>query len=73
LTALVQGGVDNPLLDDLGIQAVDMAAGSACFEIDLRARHLNRQGSLHGGVIVTLLDMQVWQRQTARSSATPSP
>jgi uncharacterized protein (TIGR00369 family) len=50
------GGMDNPLLRDLGIEAVGMAEGTACFEIDLLARHLNHQGSLHGGVIATMLD-----------------
>jgi uncharacterized protein (TIGR00369 family) len=50
------GGADNPLLDYLGIQLVDVAAGHATFEIDVDQRHLNRQGSLQGGVAATLLD-----------------
>lgn len=50
------GGVDNPLLDYLGIECVDVAAGRATFQIDVEARHLNRQGSLQGGVAATLLD-----------------
>jgi len=35
---------------------VDVAAGHATFEIDVDQRHLNRQGSLQGGVAATLLD-----------------
>ena len=47
---------DNPLLDDLGIRRVDHQAGRCTFEMDVQARHLNRQGSLQGGVTATLLD-----------------
>ena len=50
------GGVDNPLLDYLGIELVDVGAGHATFQIDVDQRHLNRQGSLQGGVAATLLD-----------------
>jgi len=47
---------DNPLLDDLGIRLVDAAPGRCTFELDIEPRHLNRQGSLQGGVTATLLD-----------------
>lgn len=50
------GGADNPLLEHLGIRLVEVGAGRATFEIDVQARHLNRQGSLQGGVVATLLD-----------------
>lgn len=50
------GGVDNPLLEHLGIRLVDVAQGSAAFEMDVEPRHLNRQRSLQGGVAATLLD-----------------
>jgi uncharacterized protein (TIGR00369 family) len=50
------GGADNPLLEYLGIELVDVQPGRASFDIDLGARHLNRQGSLQGGVAATLLD-----------------
>jgi uncharacterized protein (TIGR00369 family) len=50
------GGADNPLLEYLGIELVDVEPGRASFGIDLGARHLNRQGSLQGGVAATLLD-----------------
>ena len=50
------GGVDNPLLEYLGIRLVEVGTGRASFEVDVDNRHLNRQGSLHGGVAATLLD-----------------
>ena len=50
------GGADNPLLEYLGIRIVDVSAGHASFELDVDARHLNRQGSVQGGVVATLLD-----------------
>jgi uncharacterized protein (TIGR00369 family) len=49
-------GGDNPLLEHLGIRLVEARAGHAAFEIDVDPRHLNRQGSLQGGVAATLLD-----------------
>jgi uncharacterized protein (TIGR00369 family) len=50
------GGDDNPLLQHLGIELAEAEAGRAVFRIDIDRRHLNRQGSLHGGVAATLLD-----------------
>jgi uncharacterized protein (TIGR00369 family) len=47
---------DNPLLDYLGIELVEWKPGLAIFELDIQARHLNRQGTLQGGVTATLLD-----------------
>jgi uncharacterized protein (TIGR00369 family) len=47
---------DNPLLADLGIELVDVGPGRASFQIELGPRHLNRQGSLQGGVAATMLD-----------------
>lgn len=49
-------GADNPLLQHLGIRLVDVGRGHAAFEIDVDERHLNRQRSLQGGVVATLLD-----------------
>ena len=48
--------MDNPLLEDLGVRLVEWQPGLAVFELDLAPRHLNRQGSLQGGVTATLLD-----------------
>lgn len=50
------GGAGNPLLDYLGIRLDRVGRGQASFEIDVEPRHLNRLGSLHGGVTATLLD-----------------
>jgi len=50
------GGSDNPLLEHLGIALIDVEPGRASFGIELGERHLNRQGSLQGGVAATLLD-----------------
>lgn len=50
------GGIDNPLLRHLGIELAEATAGRAVFCIDIDPRHLNRQGSLQGGVAATLLD-----------------
>ncbi|SOY68725.1 ABC transporter substrate-binding protein [Cupriavidus taiwanensis] len=47
---------DNPLLDYLGIRLASVGDGRCAFELDLEPRHLNRQGSVQGGVIATLLD-----------------
>jgi uncharacterized protein (TIGR00369 family) len=50
------GGADNPLLEHLGIHLLDVGRDRATFEIELAERHLNRQGSLQGGVAATMLD-----------------
>lgn len=47
---------DNPLLDDLGIRLTSVTHGACTLELDIEPRHLNRQGSLQGGVSATLLD-----------------
>jgi uncharacterized protein (TIGR00369 family) len=31
-------------------------AGEACFEIEIGPEHLNRHGSVHGGVLMAMLD-----------------
>lgn len=46
----------NPLLSDLGIGLQDWTQGRAVFDMPVLPRHLNRQGTLQGGVIATLLD-----------------
>ncbi|SDC68638.1 uncharacterized domain 1-containing protein [Cupriavidus sp. YR651] len=47
---------DNPLLDDLGIRLTNVGRGECTFTLDIEPRHLNRQGTLQGGVSATLLD-----------------
>jgi len=48
--------MDNPLLEHLGIRLASVGPGRCRFELDVEPRHLNRQGSLQGGVTATLLD-----------------
>lgn len=47
---------ENPLLAYLGIELVEVGSGHATFGMTIEPRHLNRQGSLQGGVAATLLD-----------------
>lgn len=47
---------DNPLLDHLGIRLVQIGNGRCIFTLDVEPRHLNRQGTVQGGVIATMLD-----------------
>ena len=46
-----------PLFDHLGIRLTGWQPGHAEFALDLAGHHLNYAGSLHGGVIATLLDV----------------
>lgn len=48
--------LSNPFLQSLGVELVHWSAGEAEFHMPIEARHLNRQGMLHGGLIATLLD-----------------
>lgn len=56
MSAAVAGTGENPLLDHLGIRLLELEFGQAVFGMDIGPQHLNRQGSLQGGVIATLLD-----------------
>lgn len=47
---------ENPLLSYLGIELETVEEGHASFGMSVEPRHLNRQGSLQGGVAATLLD-----------------
>lgn len=40
----------------IGIQILEWEDGNAKLAIDLEPQHLNRSGTLHGGVIATILD-----------------
>ncbi|MCY1539996.1 hypothetical protein D9M68_756100 [compost metagenome] len=46
----------NPFLQGLGVELVHWASGEAEFRMPIQERHLNRQATLHGGLIATLLD-----------------
>jgi uncharacterized protein (TIGR00369 family) len=45
-----------PVLDTLGIEPVEFSDGRAVFELTPREWHYNPIGSVHGGVISTLVD-----------------
>jgi uncharacterized protein (TIGR00369 family) len=46
-----------PFTKDLGIELIDARAGQSRVELDVKPRHLNRWMAVHGGVIMTLLDI----------------
>jgi uncharacterized protein (TIGR00369 family) len=48
--------IDNAFLEYLGVQLVDWREGHCELALDIGPAHLNRQSSLQGGVIATLLD-----------------
>ncbi|QEY63276.1 PaaI family thioesterase [Metapseudomonas lalkuanensis] len=48
--------LSNPFLQSLGVELVHWVSGEAEFRMPIEARHLNRQGMLHGGLVATLLD-----------------
>ncbi len=42
--------------DDLGLRPVEVEGGVATVELDASERHLNQAGTVHGGVLATLVD-----------------
>lgn len=48
--------LDNPLLEYLGVQLVEWGTGQCELRLAIGPQHLNRQASLQGGVVATLLD-----------------
>jgi uncharacterized protein (TIGR00369 family) len=48
--------LSNPFLQSQGVELVHWVPGEAEFHMPIQARHLNRQGMLHGGLVATLLD-----------------
>ena len=42
--------------DVLGMQKTRAVADEACFEIEIGPEHLNRHGTVHGGVLMAMLD-----------------
>ena len=45
-----------PFAEMLGLRPRSIGAGRARFELDVGARHLNPNGTLHGGVIYSVAD-----------------
>lgn len=49
--------LENPFLNLIGARLTEWKMGRCEWAIDIMPQHLNTQGSLHGGVIATLLDV----------------
>ncbi len=49
--------IDNPLLELLGVELSDWQPNSCALTLRVGPSHLNRRGTLQGGVIATLLDV----------------
>jgi uncharacterized protein (TIGR00369 family) len=46
----------NPFLERMGFKLIKWEEGIAEFEMPIQPWHMNRQASLHGGVVSTLVD-----------------
>lgn len=49
--------LDNPFLEELGVEFLQMADGAAQVALDLAPRHMNSWRVSHGGLTMTLLDV----------------
>jgi acyl-CoA thioesterase len=49
--------VPHPFIDDLGLEFLQSDAGHGSVALQLTTRHLNSWNAVHGGVIMTLLDV----------------
>jgi acyl-CoA thioesterase len=47
----------NPFLDALGVELIAMENGQATLSLDLTEQHMNSWQIVHGGVIMTMLDV----------------
>ncbi|MDY7537309.1 PaaI family thioesterase [Undibacterium sp. RTI2.1] len=47
----------NPFLHDLGVEFLEMDGGNAKLTLDLTERHMNSWQIVHGGVLMTMLDV----------------
>ena len=58
----------------LGMRLVERTEGHAVFELDLRQELCNLHGSVHGGVVMSMLDAAgLWAGGTAGRNATEPP
>ena len=58
-----------PFAELLGMRAKSVGDGRARFELEVEAKHLNPNGTLHGGVIYSLAD----SAKAPRSSTSSTP
>lgn len=59
-----------PFVDDLGLQLLRMADGEAELSCPIEERHLNSFGVVHGGVLMTMLDVAM--AHAARATLAPA-
>lgn len=58
----------------LGLRLVERAGGRAVFELDLRDEHCNLNGSVHGGVVMAMLDATgLWADASASGDPAETP
>jgi len=50
------GTADSGFRHLLGLQVMELGAGRAVMELVISPQHLNSHGSLHGGVLATMID-----------------
>ncbi|WP_287367706.1 PaaI family thioesterase [Thauera sp.] len=55
--ALNDSAIGEGFARQIGCRVVDWAPGRVEVELDIGPQHLNRAGSLHGGVLATLIDV----------------
>lgn len=57
--------------DVLGMRRTEGSAGEATFEIQIGPKHLNRHGTVHGGVLMAMLDTAGFWAVSDPDNATP--
>ncbi len=55
--ALSEGAIGSGFAAQTGCRIVSWEDGCAVLELDIEPRHLNRGGTVHGGVLATLIDV----------------
>lgn len=48
--------MDSPFLEMLGVELIELRQDWCVLELEVHPRHCNRRGTLHGGMISSLLD-----------------
>ncbi|SHE76126.1 uncharacterized domain 1-containing protein [Modicisalibacter ilicicola DSM 19980] len=57
LKAQDAAALDNPFINLIGARLTEWTTDRCEWGLDIEPQHLNTQGSLHGGIIATLLDV----------------
>jgi len=57
MVALSKGAIGSGFAAQTGCRVVEWEDGRAVLELDVEPRHLNRGGTVHGGVLATLIDV----------------